>query len=424
LTPQAIDDIKSILLRQGDEFFEQLSREPGLAQAFVNDLKDEGLRAAMVAKPGLGSAWGVLSQAGETGLPVRIKDIEFLDDYLKKNPEEAGTLANDIKSKGWQKWVDDVSQVGLANYPNVRKYLTNSRTKQYLTNQELLDLERTLKQAHPDVLKHLDEMDEFDFAEMVRGYRDLKNNDKLSTFENAIKSGDSFYGKYGWLSYWKLTPGIKYSLTTIDEFKKAGKLLPTGNATDIQLASLHAFTRSGDFINIPMRYNPSFMGDYAQKGLKHIEDCLNELRKLPERKIVNERVYSGKTFSKSDFENTFVGGTGKSHNYPSFISTSKQQSVAEGFVDLTKKWAGEGEKVAVIQRIVAKDGVYIDDLSDWGEHLGEIRHANEPPAIQRQYEVLLNPGNLKQIGEPIPIMENGVHQTIDGMKAYFIDFTQ
>ena len=64
------------------------------------------------------------------------------------------------------------------------------------------------------------------------------------------------------------------------------------------------------------------------------------------------------------------------------------------------------------------------DLSDWGEHLGRIRHADQPPAIQRQYEVLLNPGNLKQIGEPIPIMESGVHKTIDGMKAYYVDFTQ
>lgn len=88
------------------------------------------------------------------------------------------------------------------------------------------------------------------------------------------------------------------------------------------------------------------------------------------------------------------------------------------------KWAGDGEKVAVIQRIISKDGVYIDDLSDWGEHLGSIRHSTEDVAIQRQYEVLLKPGALKQIGEPIPIMENGKQKTISGLKAYYVDFTQ
>lgn len=397
--------------------------EDSYKAAFKSDLSDDVFRSKITEYPHLVDSWKVLKESGETGLSGRIKDIEFIDDYLKKNPGKAGTLANHIKSKGWQKWIDEVSQFGLANYSNVRKYLANSRTKQYLTNQELFDFEKTLKQAHPDVLKHMDEMDEFDFAEMVRGYRDLKNNGNLGTFENAIKSGGDFYGRYGWLSYWKLTPGIKYSLTTIEDLKKAGKLLPTGNATDIQLASLQAFTRNGDFINVPMRYNPSYMGNYAQKGLKHIEDCLEELRKVPSRQVRDE-VYSGKTFSKADFESKFVGGTGKSHNYPSFISTSRQQSVAEGFIDLTKKWAGEGDKVAVIQRIISKDGVYIDDLSDWGEHLGKIRHGSEPPTIQRQYEVLLNPGNLKQTGEPILIMENGVHKTIDGMKAYYVDFTQ
>ncbi len=61
LTPQAIADIEGILLEQSDEFFERLSRESGLAEAFVNDLKDQGLRAAMMARPELGRAWEVLS---------------------------------------------------------------------------------------------------------------------------------------------------------------------------------------------------------------------------------------------------------------------------------------------------------------------------------------------------------------------------
>ncbi|MFL0062366.1 hypothetical protein [Tenacibaculum maritimum] len=82
------------------------------------------------------------------------------------------------------------------------------------------------------------------------------------------------------------------------------------------------------------------------------------------------------------------------------------------------------KKIAVIQRIKAVNGVYIDDLSDWGKHLGSTRHSNAEKVIQIQEEVVLKPGLLKQVAEPVPIMENGIHKTINGMKAYFIDFIE
>ncbi len=314
--------------------------------------------------------------------------------------------------------------IDFARYANIRKYLGNANVKKYLNNNQLNKFENTLRNARHDVLKYIDELDESDFVELVRGYKDLLNSNKLTTFENAIKTADGFQGTHGWFSYWKLTPSIKSSLITIHDLKTANKLLPTGNATDIQLATLQAFTTNGDFINIPMRYNKSFLGAYAENGYKNILECLDELRKVDGRKVIGVKVLSGKAFSKADFESKFVGGSNKLINYTSFISTSKEQSVAEGFVELTKKWAGNGEKVAVIQRITSKDGVYINDLSDWGEHLGKVRHADAKLSIQIQEEVLLSPSNLKQIGEPIPILVNGVHKTIDGMKAYYIDFIQ
>ncbi|WP_024742470.1 hypothetical protein [Tenacibaculum maritimum] len=100
------------------------------------------------------------------------------------------------------------------------------------------------------------------------------------------------------------------------------------------------------------------------------------------------------------------------------------QSVSEGFTKLTKQWAGSGEKIAVIQRIKAVNGVYIDDLSDWGKHLGSTRHSNAEKVIQIQEEVVLNAGSLKQVREPIPILENGIHKEIGGMKAYYVDFIE
>lgn len=348
------------------------------------------------------------------GAEVLIHGKTKADDFLKKG-----------ESLGFRS-LDDAGGA-LGKYSNIRKFIGNSRIKQYLKTDELYKFEATIRKAHPDVLKYMNEMDEFDFAEMVRGYRDLKKGEKLSTFENAIKSGDNFYGKYnGWLKYWQLTLGMKYSLTTIQDLKKAGKLLPTGNATDIQLASIQSFTRKGDFINRPLRYenNSEFMGDYATKGLQYMKDGFDALRKIPSRLVKNTKVFSGKAFSKADFEKQFVNGIGKTVPNKSFISTSKLESVAEGFTKLTKKWAGNGDKVAVIQRIQVKDGVYIDDLSDWGKNLGKTRHSSAEKAIQIQEEVVLNAGDLKQIGEPIPIMENGVHKIINGMKAYYIDFIQ
>jgi hypothetical protein len=44
--------------------------------------------------------------------------------------------------------------------------------------------------------------------------------------------------------------------------------------------------------------------------------------------------------------------------------------------------------------------------------------------VQVQEEVLLNSEKLKQISEPIPVMENGVQKTIDGMKVYYVDFVE
>lgn len=60
-----------------------------------------------------------------------------------------------------------------------------------------------------------------------------------------------------------------------------------------------------------------------------------------------------------------------------------------------------------------------------GGNLGKTNHP-DPKFInvQIQEEVLLNSQKLKQISEPIPVMINGVHKTIDGMKLYYVDFLE
>lgn len=210
-------------------------------------------------------------------------------------------------------------------------------------------------------------MDEFksvdEFAEMVRGYKD-----NPTAFANAIKDIETFSGARGWLKFWRLTPRMENSLNTIAQLKNSNKIADVGNTTDIQLACIHAYTANGDFINVPFRYNPTWFGEYNTRAIQHINQGLNELRKIPSRKIIDQTVFSGKTFSKIDFESKFLGKMNTTHTYNGYMSTSKLESVAEGFVNLTKQWAtGNGEKIAVIQRVTSKNGVYIDDISDWGE---------------------------------------------------------
>ena len=85
---------------------------------------------------------------------------------------------------------------------------------------------------------------------------------------------------------------MENSLTTIAELKNGNKLEAIGNATDVQLASIHSYTANGDFINVPYIHNLSWFGNYHTRVVKHINERLDEVRKLPHRKVVNENVYS------------------------------------------------------------------------------------------------------------------------------------
>jgi hypothetical protein len=142
----------------------------------------------------------------------------------------------------------------FAKYTKIRSYLGDGRIKAYLNNQQLLDFENLIKTANDDVLKVMDEFKSADeFAEMVRGYKDgLQLNP--SGFANAIKTTETFSGSRGWLNFWRLTPKIENSLSTIRRLKVGNKLDDIGNASEIQLASIHTYTANGDFINQPFRY--------------------------------------------------------------------------------------------------------------------------------------------------------------------------
>jgi len=101
------------------------------------------------------------------------------------------------------------------------------------------------------------------------------------------------------------------------------------------------------------------------------------------------------------------------------VSSSLKREVAEGFVELSAKNAGKGEKVAVIRIIETVEGVYIDDLSDWGNNLGPTRHSNaNPPSTMIQEEVLMNEGYFLQTSEPKLVKE------VNGIKYYEIQYKE
>jgi len=308
-----------------------------------------------------------------------------------------------------------INSVGgkLSKYVNLLESLKYKRVKRVLSDNEIITLRKNLENAHPDVLKHIDELDEFDFVEMIKGYKD--NPEK---FNLAIKNAPDFIGtstRPGFLAFWKLTPKIKDGLRTIIKLKNSNKLLPTGNATQIQLACIQNYTAWGNFVNVPMRFGVHF-GKYASKAKVHIERGLELLRKVPERNMAGKDVFSGRAYSQADFDNLFVGKKGMEVEInKGFVSSSLSEDVATHFANIT---SSSQNNIKVIRRIETKTGVYLDDLADYGKNLGPVRHADQPPIAQIQKEVLMKEGLFKQLSEPKLFKE------VDGVKWYYIDFIE
>ena len=305
----------------------------------------------------------------------------------------------------------------ITDYPNISKYIQDIRVKAYFSNNlQLKSFEKILTTADPEVLRWIDKMTEGDiddFAEMVRGFKDNPEKFKLS-----IKTIDDFVGtpsRPGFVKFWSLTPKMEEGLATIRKLKEEGKLLPTGNATEIQLATAQNYTAWGNFLNNPMRYGEHF-GAYAERALVHLKEGLIELRKVPERNMMNKQVYSGRAYSQQEFDNLFVGKMGTEVEInKGFVSSSLDENVS---IHFAIKTSDKTKNIKVIRRIKTKTGVYLDDLSDYGENLGNIRHSDSPPIEQIQKEVLMEEGLFKQISEPIPF------KGTDGKTWYYIDFIE
>ena len=102
----------------------------------------------------------------------------------------------------------------------------------------------------------------------------------------------------------------------------------------------------------------------------------------------------------------------KSGDFAERVSCTENESVAIDFLS-TSGANISGSKVKVIMKIKSKNGVDIDDMSDWGVNLVNQRH----PGNLIQEEVLLDEGMFKMIGQPKPYLEDGIpkiEMTVDG----------
>lgn len=284
--------------------------------------------------------------------------------------------------------------------------------RRYLTDEQIINFKKAIESADPKVLNEINNQDKL--INFVKSYKD---NPK--TFTEAIKSYDNLFGDYGWYTFWKKLPDFQKSSDTIDWLKRENKLLPIGEATHNELTTINVFTVDGGIVNTPSRFNPNFWGEYNKQIYKDLKIALEKLRKVPERNMEGKTVFSGRMESLDYFESVLKNGKGKEIDFKGMVSSSLDEKVAEGFVELSARNVKAGEKVAIIRKIETVEGVYIDDLSDWGKNLGPSRHFDaDPPSTMIQEEVLMNEGYFRQMTDP------KYTKTIDGIKYYKIEFLE
>jgi hypothetical protein len=199
---------------------------------------------------------------------------------------------------------------------------------------------------------------------------------------------------------------IQASLSTIANLKSTNKLTKAiGNASDIELGAIHKYTVDGGVLNTPMRNgSETVLGqvtftEFQSQVYQSIKSGLVKLRQT--NRLITGTVIRGRTYTLADFNTLFKSAT---TNVPlkGLVSCTKNEAVAVDF--LTKSGANiSGSKVKVIMKIKSKNGVDIDDMSDWGSNLVNQRH----PGNLVQEEVLLEEGMFKMIGEPTLIKTEG-----------------
>lgn len=227
-----------------------------------------------------------------------------------------------------------------------------------------------------------------------------------------IETGEIFIEEVNTVGNFASHVDIQASLSTILNLKNANKLTnPIGSASNIELAAIHRYTENGGVLNSPMRngsetvLGPVTFTEFESQVYQHTISGLVKLRQT--NRLVTSTVIRGRTYSLADYNVLFNSG---STNVPlkGMVSCTKNEAVA---IDFLSKTGGNisGDKVKVIMKIKSKNGVDIDDISDYGVNLQPSRH----PTDLIQEEVLMEEGMFKQIGQPKRILNPDGSYKID-----------
>jgi hypothetical protein len=255
-------------------------------------------------------------------------------------------------------------------------------------------------------------------ANFMNSSGELSLSKKLSIVKTNSGAVKVVVGKINMLS---INPDMQISIQTIADLKASNLIQqPTGLATDLELAVVHRYTLNGDILNTPMRnggevvINSVTFSEYQSLMYNTLLTAMDKLKQT--NRLVTGTVIRGRTYSLADYNALFNSGN---VNVPlkGFVSCTRNRLVAEEFLTLSGGNIS-GPKIKVIMKIKSKNGVDIDDLSDWGVNLVNERHPNNPI----QEEVLLKEGYFRKIGEPQPVLENGVPKVeiINGIEVPWI----
>jgi hypothetical protein len=255
-------------------------------------------------------------------------------------------------------------------------------------------------------------------ANFMNASGELSLSKKLSIVKTNSGAVKVVVGKINMLS---INPDMQISIQTIADLKASNLIQqPTGLATDLELAVVHRYTLNGDILNTPMRnggevvINSVTFSEYQSLMYNTLLTAMDKLKQT--NRLVTGTVIRGRTYSLADYNALFNSGN---VNVPlkGFVSCTRNRLVAEEFLTLSGGNIS-GPKIKVIMKIKSKNGVDIDDLSDWGVNLVNERHPNNPI----QEEVLLKEGYFRKIGEPQPVLENGVPKVeiINGIEVPWI----
>lgn len=368
---------------------------PAIFLKYASDqtFNDDALRVSAVVVD-------VLTVASGPGLVWKAYRVGKMGLALYEGAQVLGALAN-LSANGLpansesKKWIDKFNLI-VAAWGGAR-ILTNSKIfspayyslvneKPFipLDKSEVKDLLKGYTSNKGKLVEHINDANTSKQVDEVMDY-----------LERVVKAGNTYNDL-------RRFSDIRESILIIQELKQTNKLIHSlGASTDIQVAALHRYTANGNFLNVPMRKSGQLIFDeYSQEAFTAIISCLEELRKTS--RLYTENVFRGRTYSLSEFNELFNGSLTEVPLY-GFVSTTKNKSVALEFISKTATRL-PGEKVKCILKIKPKNGVDVDDFSDWGTNLVASQHPNNQP----QLEVLLEEGFFKIIGKPQPIKENGI----------------